>query len=76
MRSVALLVLAVACTPVPVYPCRLFGAFEAWPATRRCPKPGRVRLRVGEPLRFQGEANDADGWSRVAAALEEAVRKP
>lgn len=64
----------VAGTPVPVYPCRLAGAFEAWPATRRWPQPGRVRLSVGEPLRFGTETNDPDGWSRVAASLEAAVR--
>jgi 1-acyl-sn-glycerol-3-phosphate acyltransferase len=66
----------VAGTPVPVYPCRLDGAFEAWPAGRRWPRPLRVRLRVGDPLRFQAEVDDADGWSRIAAALEAAVRKP
>jgi 1-acyl-sn-glycerol-3-phosphate acyltransferase len=64
----------VADTPVPVYPCRLEGAFEAWPATRRSPRPGRVRLAVGAPLRFEAETNDTEGWSRIAAALESSVR--
>jgi 1-acyl-sn-glycerol-3-phosphate acyltransferase len=64
----------VAGTVVPVYPCRLEGAFEAWPASRRWPAPGRVRLRVGAPLGFAAEVDDADGWSRTAAALEAAVR--
>lgn len=64
----------VAGTPVPVYPCRLEGTFEAWPATRKAPRPRRIRLTVGEPQRFDTETNDADGWSRVAGALETAVR--
>jgi 1-acyl-sn-glycerol-3-phosphate acyltransferase len=64
----------VAGTSVPVYPCRLDGTYASWPARARWPRPGRVRLQVGEPLRFEAEADDAAGWSRVAAALEQSVR--
>ncbi len=64
----------VAGTAVPVYPCRLEGTFRAWPAGRRWPSPGRIRLTVGEPLRFASEVDDPAGWSRVASTLEAAVR--
>lgn len=63
----------VAGTSVPVYPCRLDGCFEAWPASRRWPRPGRLRLTIGTPQHFQTETNEAEGWSRVAAALESDV---
>lgn len=70
-RGVGMLVAGAA---VPVYPCRLDGAFEAWPPGRRWPRPGGLRLTIGAPARFETETNDAAGWSRVAAALENAVR--
>lgn len=63
----------VAGTNVPVYPCRLEGCFEAWPASRRWPRPGRLRLTLGAPRIFAAEANETEGWSRVAAVLESDV---
>ncbi len=64
----------VAGTVVPVVPCRLEGAFEAFPPHRRFPVPGRITLSVGEPLSFHSERNDPEGWARIAARLEETVR--
>lgn len=65
----------VAGTDVPVIPCRLTGAFEAWPATRRWPHPGRrLRLVIGPPLRFAEVPNNAAGWAAIAARCEAAVR--
>ena len=37
---------------VPVVPVALRGTREAWPPERRLPKPGRVAIRFGKPLRF------------------------
>jgi 1-acyl-sn-glycerol-3-phosphate acyltransferase len=65
----------VAGTDVPVYPCRLDGAFEALPSNRKLPSFGRVTLTIGEPLRFAAVSNDGDGWSRIAREAEEAVRR-
>lgn len=65
----------VASTPVPVVPCHLEGAFEAFPCHRRFPRPRPLTLRVGEPLRFASTRNDKDGWAEVAARVEEAVRR-
>jgi len=64
----------VAGTDVPVVPCHLQGAFAAWPRTGKWPRPRRVTVRVGEPLRFDDVANDRAGWMQVAAQTERAVR--
>jgi 1-acyl-sn-glycerol-3-phosphate acyltransferase len=59
---------------VPVVPCFLAGAHAAWPADRGLPRPGKLRLRIGAPLRFRDATNDRAGWNAVAAACEAAVR--
>ncbi len=64
----------VAGSEIPVVPCHLAGAFAAWPAGRSLPRPGRLRLRIGPPLRFAAEPNSRAGWNRIAAACEAAVR--
>ena len=64
----------VAGSAVPVLPCFLHGAHACWPAHRRFPRPGRLRLVIGNPLRFDAVANDRDGWLHVAQIAEEAVR--
>lgn len=65
----------IAGTDVPVVPCRLDGAFAAWPRTARWPRPRRLRVRIGEPLRFGDVADDRDGWLRIATATADAVRR-
>jgi 1-acyl-sn-glycerol-3-phosphate acyltransferase len=37
---------------VPVIPVSIMGTFEAMPYHRKVPRPGRVEIRFGEPLRF------------------------
>jgi 1-acyl-sn-glycerol-3-phosphate acyltransferase len=37
---------------VPVIPVAITGTFEAMPYHRKVPRPGRVEIRFGEPLRF------------------------
>jgi 1-acyl-sn-glycerol-3-phosphate acyltransferase len=63
----------IAGTPVPVVPCRIEGAFEAWPPQRRLPHRGRVVVRAGPPLHFHDVPDDRSGWERVAAAAQRAV---
>jgi 1-acyl-sn-glycerol-3-phosphate acyltransferase len=60
-------------TDVPVVPCHLSGAHEAWPPDRKWPRPGRVRLRIGAPLRFGDLPDNAAGRDRVAEATRAAV---
>ena len=64
----------VAGSNVPVVPARLGGAFEAWPAGQRLPRPGRIRVDIGPPLDFSSAPNTREGWSQVASRTEEAVR--
>jgi len=64
----------VASTLVPVVPCYLQGAFEAFSADKRFPRPRKLVLTVGAPLRFPAAANDKEGWTEVAAKVEAAVR--
>lgn len=65
----------VAGTEVPVVPCYLDGAFDAWPAGSKLPRPGRkLHLRIGAPLHFPELRNERPDWVEVAAACERAVR--
>ena len=65
----------VAGTDVPVVPCFLEGAHAAFPPDRRWPRPGKVTLRIGEPLVFAEMPNDKEGWRRIAELLEGQVRR-
>ena len=38
---------------VPIVPVAISGTFEAMPYHRKVPKPGRVEIRFGRPLRFE-----------------------
>lgn len=64
----------VASTLVPVIPCYLQGAFEAFSADQKFPRPRKLLLTVGDPLRFPATPNDKDGWTEIAAKVEAAVR--
>jgi len=63
----------VAGRPVPVVPCHLDGAHAALPRGARVPRPRRITLTVGEPLRFDHLSNDRRGWAEVGAACRAAV---
>ncbi len=64
----------VAGTKIPVVPCFLGGAWAAWPAQRRLPRPGPLHLVIGSPLGFAEVVNGRSGWACVARACEDAVR--
>lgn len=64
----------VASTLVPVVPCYLEGAFAAFPSHYKFPRPRKLRLTIGEPLRFPATPNDREGWTEIAAKIEAAVR--
>src|SRR5437016_2922632 len=51
----------VAETNVPVVPCSLIGPFDALPAERNFPRPGAIKLAIGNPLQFGSIANDRSG---------------
>lgn len=60
-------------TGVPVVPCHLKGAFEAMPKGSRFPRPRKLRLRIGEPLRFGERPPGRETVSAICAELQEAV---
>jgi 1-acyl-sn-glycerol-3-phosphate acyltransferase len=61
-------------TEVPVVPCHLEGAYEAVPPDSLWPRFRRIRVTIGEPMRFADTPNDRAGWQAMAAACEAAVR--
>ena len=64
----------VAGTSVPVIPCYLSGSFAAMPAGIRFPRPARIVIRVGPPVRIASVRNDKSGWEQVVRTVEERVR--
>lgn len=42
---------------VPLVPVGIDGAFDAWPRSRRFPRPGRIWVQFGEPLSAEEVAN-------------------
>lgn len=67
--------LLVAETDVPVLPCYLSGAFAAMPPHRAFPRRSMVSLEIGQPMTFESIPNEREGWSRIAAMTETAVRQ-
>ena len=65
----------VAGRDIAVLPCYLTGGFKAWPKGKLCPRPFKLRLTIGEPRNFVSETPGKEGAGRIAAELEEAVRK-
>jgi 1-acyl-sn-glycerol-3-phosphate acyltransferase len=64
--------LVIAKTLAPVVPMRIFGAYEAWPVHEKWPRPRRVTIVVGEPIRFTRE-DVAAGGKEVYQALSQRV---
>jgi 1-acyl-sn-glycerol-3-phosphate acyltransferase len=63
----------VAGTSAPIVPCYLKGCFESMPPDRGFPRFGKVSVRIGEPLTFEGVANGREGWFEIARRVEQAV---
>jgi 1-acyl-sn-glycerol-3-phosphate acyltransferase len=63
----------IAGTPVPVVPCWIDGAFQAFRPETKLPVPKPIALRIGPPLVFADVENNRAGWQDIAARLEAAV---
>ncbi len=64
----------VAGSRIPVVPCRLTGAFEAWPPRDKWPHQSPVSLEIGSVVSFEDRPRDRAGWRSVAEDLEHRVR--
>jgi 1-acyl-sn-glycerol-3-phosphate acyltransferase len=58
---------------VAVVPCFIDGSFRAWPKGRRLPRPGKVRLIVGQPRNYRTRSADKIEIAAIAAELRDAV---
>lgn len=58
-------------TDVPIVPCHLAGCHDALPKGSALPKPCKLHLTIGEPMRFAAKTPARE----VAARLESAVRE-
>jgi 1-acyl-sn-glycerol-3-phosphate acyltransferase len=65
----------VAETTVPVIPCFLDGAFAALPPRKHLPRPKKLRLQIGAPMRFDHVENCRAGWNTVATEMRSAVER-
>ncbi|HEU5395836.1 MAG TPA: lysophospholipid acyltransferase family protein [Verrucomicrobiae bacterium] len=65
--------LMVAGTGIPVVPCHLQGAFEAYPKGRWCPRPRKLRLAIGSPRNFAGVPTEKEAAERISRELRDAV---
>jgi 1-acyl-sn-glycerol-3-phosphate acyltransferase len=61
-------------TEVPVLPCHIAGAFEAWPKGRLLPRPGRLRLTIGAPRIYAALKPGKESARRISDELREAVQ--
>ena len=58
---------------IPVVPCFLQGAFNAWPRSKSIPRPGKLTLRIGIPRTYAALGSGKEDALAVAADLERAV---
>jgi 1-acyl-sn-glycerol-3-phosphate acyltransferase len=65
--------LLVAGTEIPVVPCHLEGAFDAWPKGRIFPRPHRLRLIIGEPRKYPGLLPGKEASVQIGNDLRNAV---
>ena len=60
-------------TDVPVLPCYIDGAFEAWPKGRLLPRPSHVRLLIGAPRNYAALPPGKESALQICHELREAV---
>jgi 1-acyl-sn-glycerol-3-phosphate acyltransferase len=67
--------LLLAGTRLPVVPCHIEGAFEAWPKGQCLPGPRRVRLTMGQPQSFEALPANRESAARICEDLRRAVTR-
>jgi 1-acyl-sn-glycerol-3-phosphate acyltransferase len=61
-------------TNIKVVPCRIDGAYRAWPKGAWIPRPRKLALRIGAPVTFAEVTADKEGAKQIAACLEALVK--
>jgi 1-acyl-sn-glycerol-3-phosphate acyltransferase len=64
----------IAGTDIPVIPCYLKGAFEAFPSSAKFPRPRKVTLVIGHPVGYSQIEPTKEGCAQIAQDLEQRVR--
>jgi 1-acyl-sn-glycerol-3-phosphate acyltransferase len=65
--------LLVAGTNIPVVPCHLHGAFQAWPRGKFWPRPHKLRLHIGTPRTYAALAPGKESSEQISDDLRRAV---
>jgi 1-acyl-sn-glycerol-3-phosphate acyltransferase len=65
----------VAATAIPVVPCHIMGAFDAFAPHAHWPRPRPIVVTIGRPHLFAETENSMAGWTTIAARMERAVRE-
>ena len=63
----------IAGTGIPVVPCHLEGGYRAWPKGKWFPRPRKLRLTIGAPMRFPDTRPEKEDAVAIADGLREAV---
>lgn len=66
--------LLAAGTNIPVVPCYLRGAFEAWPKTKLWPRPRKIHLKIGQPRTYSAFSPGKESAEQIVSELYHAVR--
>jgi 1-acyl-sn-glycerol-3-phosphate acyltransferase len=61
--------LAARLAKVPIIPCGIRGAFEAWPRGRTIPRPKKIGIRFGPPI----DSSLPDAHERLVAAVQSLI---
>ncbi len=60
---------------VPVIPCHLDGAFQAWPKDSHLPRPRKLILRIGPPKNYGQTPPGRESANAIASELQAAVQQ-
>ena len=69
--------LAVMKSGAPVVPVRVFGLYDLWGRHQILPRPGRIAIKFGMPLRFERQREEMETASRARskAIYDEVTRE-
>ncbi len=59
---------------VPVIPCRLGGAFEAWPKGAIIPRPKKIHLTIGTPKNYSRLSQGRESAHEISEDLENSIK--